>query len=119
MILCHSRKTGKPEIHACRVANKVALLRAIKTGIVGDTQNLRKDGFFALELAPEGHAGPPTRPDLPFARLLAALRLRPRRALSSAEARQASCQSLQAATETRQQKLSTKAHFSNFDRTTT
>jgi hypothetical protein len=61
---------------------------------------VRKNGFFSLELAPAGHAGPPTRPDRPFARLLAALRLRPRRALSSAEARQASCQDLQAATET-------------------
>jgi len=38
----------------------------------------------------QGHAGPPTRPDLPFARLLSALRLRPRRALSSAQAKSSS-----------------------------
>ena len=43
-------------------------------------------GFIALNWLRQGHAGPPARPDLPFARLLTALRLRPRRALSSAEA---------------------------------
>jgi len=43
-------------------------------------------GFIALNWLRQGHAGPPRRPDLPFARLLTALRLRPRRALSSAEA---------------------------------
>ena len=46
-----------------------------------------EDGFIALKLAPAGAcraAG--ERPSLPFARLQAALRLRPRRALSSAEA---------------------------------
>ena len=46
-----------------------------------------EEGFIALELAPAG-ACPAAlrRPSLPFARLQAALRLRPRRALSSAEA---------------------------------
>jgi hypothetical protein len=46
-----------------------------------------KDGFIALELAPAGACRAAwMQPSLPFARLQAALRLRPRRALSSAEA---------------------------------
>jgi hypothetical protein len=45
------------------------------------------DGFVALRLAPAGASrAAGQRPGLPFARLLSALRLRPRRALSSAEA---------------------------------
>lgn len=51
-----------------------------------------KKGFFALELTPAGGMpGRAQRPDLPYARLQAALRLRPRRALSSAEATNRLC----------------------------
>ena len=39
-----------------------------------------------MKLETAGHAGLANQPDLPFARLQTALRLRPRRALSSAEA---------------------------------
>jgi hypothetical protein len=96
----------------CRVANKVGILRAIKTGIVGDTQNVRKDGFFALELAPAGHAGPPTRRDcrLPgFWRRSGCLPAEPYLPLKRDKLHAKACK--------RQQKLSIKAHFSNFDRT--
>ena len=45
------------------------------------------DGFFALKLAPAGACRAAVKqPSLPSARLQAALGLRPRRALSSAEA---------------------------------
>ena len=46
-----------------------------------------EDRFFALKLAPAGACRATAKqPGLPFARLRTALRLRPRRALSSAEA---------------------------------
>ena len=45
------------------------------------------NGFFAFELIPAGASRAAVkRPDRPFIRLQTALRLRPRRALSSAEA---------------------------------
>jgi len=50
-------------------------------------QNIRRKVDVSLwNLKRQGHAGLANQPDLPFARLQAALRLRPRRALSSAEA---------------------------------
>ena len=42
--------------------------------------------IYRFELTPAGNSGPPQRPDLPYAGLLVALGLCPRRALSSAEA---------------------------------
>ena len=50
-------------------------------------QTSRRQVDFSLwNLKRQGHAGLANQPDLPFARLQTALRLRPRRALSSAEA---------------------------------
>jgi hypothetical protein len=94
-ILSESDSVVKWKKANCRVANKVGILCAIKVGIVRNSQELRKTDFSLWNWLRQGHAGPLMRPDLPYARLLAALRLRPRRALSSAEAPQASCQWLQ------------------------
>jgi hypothetical protein len=76
------------------VTFKTGILCAIKTGLFLRSIRLAikwwKRGFIALIWLRQGHAGPPQRPDLPYARLLAALKLRPRRAQSSAKAASAS-----------------------------
>jgi hypothetical protein len=86
----------------CRVANKVGKACANKTRMVSEHRAMeQEDGFNALKLLPARASRAAVRqPDWPFSRLQAALRLRPRRALSSAEAPQSSCHWLQRTTKT-------------------
>ena len=69
---------------------KGAGIRLISCVFSSSQDNRREVDFSRGSLKRQGHAGLANQPDLPFASLQAALRLRPRRALSSAEAERGS-----------------------------